>query len=81
MYRTASDMAPSLDLGAPQGVALLSMMMFAAGHGVIDDPIYAEGNRTALEAPTTETRIGNLWQRMAGLVQTIVEDNSAEPGS
>lgn len=64
-----------LDLIGPAGIVLLSLMMFAAGHGVIEDPIYPRNIDLAVTgAATVDTRIARLHDCARNFIGLISED-------
>ena len=74
----ASRKSELLNVPASLGVALLSLTMFAAGHGVIDDPIYANRFQDLpADTLTAELRVRRLQNSANQLIGSIVADSSA----
>lgn len=75
LFGEAADRARALDLTGPAGIALLSLMMFTAGHGVIEDSIYRQKIEIAVTGATTvDMRISRLHSCARSLIDLILED-------
>jgi hypothetical protein len=80
LIREAARKAKELEMVTPRGVALITFMMFSAGHGIIGDPVYARQLRPGLEGgPGAEERIGALHRRAAALLRAVRSNETPGP--
>ena len=75
LFAKACAEARHLKLDMPDGIGLISLMMFAVGCGVIEDPFYHQKvERVLADVHVMDLRISKLHECALGIIGSFVED-------